>query len=590
MSRNVLNKKTADTSTNNNDLLLNDINILSKALYHHHDDHKPNPRTRSKLPQTNSNSKDDRRFLKDNKSSLWGWNTFKSFNHIRNKRFNCCFSLQVHSIQQLPPSGPVDPSLEPSNELPPLGEGLGSFVQTGNGGFLRSMNPEIFKNAKSGGNLIMQVSSPVVVPAEMGSGIMDVLQCLASVGIEKLSMQANKLMPLEDISGKTMQQIVWESTPSLEAPHGQHLLHEEPVVEHVSTSHGSKRYEADGADQEYVSLEDLAPLAMNKIEALSIEGLRIQSGMSDKEAPSNISPQSIGEISALEGKRVNFDGSLGLEGTGGLQLLDVKNNRDGNSNGNGDDIDGIMGLSVTLDEWMRLDSGEIDDGDEISERTSRILAAHHASDLMRARRGKGSRKGGLLGNNFTVALMVQLRDPLRNFEPVGTPMLALVQVERVFIPPKPKIYTSVYSLYNKPEEDEVDEVKVEEKKVFVEEKKARVEVEESELVPQFKITEVHVAGVKTETEPERAPNKKGIWGSNAKQQQSGSRWLVANGMGKKNTKHPLMKSKVDDKSSGSLWSISSKGKGKGKVEPPVRNPNVIIPNETVKLLSGTGFI
>ncbi|KAI7727080.1 hypothetical protein M8C21_031572 [Ambrosia artemisiifolia] len=478
-------------------------------------------------------------------------------------------------------SGPVDPSLEESShDLPPLGEGLGPFVQTSNGGFLRSMNPEIFKDAKSGGNLIMQVSSPVVVPAEMGSGIMDVLQCLASVGIEKLSMQANKLMPLEDISGKTMQQIVWESTPSLEAPHGQHSLHQEPVVGQVSMSHGSKRYETGETDQEYVSLEDLAPLAMNKIEALSIEGLRIQSGMSDKEAPSNISPQSIGEISALEGKRVNLDGSLGLEGTGGLQLLDVKTNSDSNGNGN-DDIDGIMGLSVTLDEWMRLDAGEIDDGDEISERTSRILAAHHASDLMRARRGKGSRKGGLLGNNFTVALMVQLRDPLRNFEPVGTPMLALVQVERVFVPPKPKIYSSIYSLVSKPEEeDEVHEVKVEEKKVFVEEKK--VCDEESDLVPQFKITEVHVAGVKTEP----APNKKALWGSNAKQQQAGSRWLVANGMGKKNTKHPLMKSKVDDKSSGSLWSISSKGKGKGKVEPPRRNPNVIIPNETVKLLSG----
>ncbi|KAI7727692.1 hypothetical protein M8C21_008155 [Ambrosia artemisiifolia] len=467
-------------------------------------------------------------------------------------------------------SGPVDPSLEESHDLPPLGEGLGPFVQTSNGGFLRSMNPEIFKDAKSGGNLIMQVSSPVVVPAEMGSGIMDVLQCLASVGIEKLSMQANKLMPLEDISGKTMQQIVWESTPSLEAPHGQHSLHQEPVVGQVSMSHGSKRYETGEADQEYVSLEDLAPLAMNKIEALSIEGLRIQSGMSDKEAPSNISPQSIGEISALEGKRVNLDGSLGLEGTGGLQLLDVKNNSDGNDN----DIDGIMGLSVTLDEWMRLDAGEIDDGDEISERTSRILAAHHASDLMRARRGKGSRKGGLLGNNFTVALMVQLRDPLRNFEPVGTPMLALVQVERVFVPPKPKIYSSIYSLVSKPEEeeDEVHEVKVEEKKVFVDEKK--ICDEESDLIPQFKITEVHVAGVKTEP----APSKKALWGSNAKQQQAGSRWLVANGMGKKNTKHPLMKSKVDDKSSGSLWSISSKGKG--KVEPPRRNPNVIIPNET----------
>ncbi|KAJ0799640.1 putative NT-type C2 domain, protein PLASTID MOVEMENT IMPAIRED 1 [Helianthus annuus] len=443
------------------------------------------------------------------------------------------------------------------------------------------------------------VSSPVVVPAEMGSGIMDVLQCLASVGIEKLSMQANKLMPLEDISGKTIQQIAWESTPSLEAPpYRQDSLQQEPIlgqnaVDHFNgrkTGRRSKQYELDGVDQEYVSLEDLAPLAMNKIEALSIEGLRIQSGMSDKDAPSNISPQSIGEISALEGKRVNFDGSLGLEGAGGLQLLDVKNSSGGGGGGgNDDDVDGIMGLSVTLDEWMRLDAGEIDDGDEISERTSRILAAHHASDLMRARIGKkGSKKGGLLGNNFTVALMVQLRDPLRNFEPVGTPMLALVQVERVFVPPKPKVYSSIFSSWKKPEEkEEVDEVKVEEKKeAFIEEKE--VCVEESVLVPQFKITEVHVAGVKTEPESK----KKSLWGSNAKQQQAGSRWLVANGMGK-NAKHPLMKSKVGggaDKSGGSLWSISSKGKGKGKVDPPERNPNVIIPNETVKLLSGAGFI
>ncbi|CAI8601344.1 unnamed protein product [Vicia faba] len=56
----------------------------------------------------------------------------------------------------------------------------------------------------------------VVVPAEMGSGIMEVLQCLASVGIEKLSMQANELMPLEDITGKTMQQVAWEAMPALE--------------------------------------------------------------------------------------------------------------------------------------------------------------------------------------------------------------------------------------------------------------------------------------------------------------------------------------------------------------------------------------
>ncbi|CBI27862.3 unnamed protein product, partial [Vitis vinifera] len=199
---------------------------------------------------------------------------------------------------------PINPALEEPLQLPDLGEGLGPFIQTKNGGFVRSMNPSLFKNAKSGGSLIMQVSSPVVVPADMGSGIMDILQNLASVGIEKLSTQANKLMPLEDITGRTMQQIAWETVPSLEAPERQSLLQlgseagqdvtggQKRVTGKSSVSRCNKLNSSSlGSDvgSEYVSLEDLAPLAMDKIEALSIEGLRIQSGMVEEDAPSNIS-------------------------------------------------------------------------------------------------------------------------------------------------------------------------------------------------------------------------------------------------------------------------------------------------------------
>ncbi|KAI3875653.1 hypothetical protein MKX03_035023 [Papaver bracteatum] len=266
------------------------------------------------------------------------------------------------------------------------------------------------------------------------------------------------------------------------------LMHHEPSL--GLDAPGKKRKKAKGGSSghrssysimkesgsEYVNLEDLAPLAMDKIEALSIEGLRIQSVMSDEEAPSNISPQEIGEISELAGKRANINGSLGLEGAGGLQLLDIK---DGDN-----DVDGVMGLSITLDEWMKLDSGMIrDKDDQISERTSKILAAHHASstELFNGggrgdqKKGKG-KKCGLLGNNFTAELMVQLRDPLSNYEPVGTPMLALIQVER-----------------NEDDDDEtatIVEVLKDDKK---EEKKEVVE----EVIPQFKITEVHVAGLKT---------------------------------------------------------------------------------------------
>lgn len=522
------------------------------------------------------------------------------------------WGLNEKSFQSSPPShsggfgSPIHLPPEDFVELPPLGEGLGPYLQTKNGGFLRSMNPSLFKNAKSGGSLVMQASSPVVVPAEMGSSIMEILQGLASIGIEKLSMQANKIMPLEDITGKTMQQVAWEASPSLEGVERQCLMNDSLAVGQDLTSRQIRNTEASynsrsskynqnaaGNDigSEYVSLEDLAPLAMDKIEALSIEGLRIHSGMSDEDAPSNISTQSIGDVSTLQGKGVDISGSLGLEGTAGLQLLDLKESSD-------DKDEGLMSLSLSLDEWMRLDSGELDDEDQISERTSKILAAHHANSLdwIRGgskgdrRRGKGSgRKCGLLGNNFTVALMVQLRDPLRNYEPVGAPMLALIQVERVFVPPKPRIYLKVSEVKYEDEEDEsAESKKKEEIKEGTEEKKSEVEE-----IPQYKITEVHVAGLKTD------PGKRKVWGS-SNQQQSGSRWLLANGMGKSN-KHPFLKSKTASSKStapatakaqpgDTLWSISSRVHGSGAkwkelaaLNPHIRNPNIILPNETVRL-------
>ncbi|KAI6679695.1 hypothetical protein NL676_033576 [Syzygium grande] len=111
--------------------------------------------------------------------------------------------------------------------------------------------------------------------------------------------------------------------------------------------------------------------------------------------------------------------------------------------------------------------------------------------------------------------------------------------------------------------------------------------------PQYKITEVHVAGLKTD------PGKRKLWGS-ANQQQSGSRWLVANGMGKSN-KHPFLKSKIASSKStapattkaqpgDTLWSISSRVHGTGAkwkelatLNPHIRNPNIILPNEIIRL-------
>ena len=161
-----------------------------------------------------------------------------------------------------------------------------------------------------------------------------------------------------------------------------------------------------------------------------------------------------------------------------------------------------------------------------------LLAENQNADKKSRR---SSRRWGLLGNNFTVALMVQLRDPLRNYEPVGTPMLSLIQVERVFIPPKPKIYSIVSEKGNS--EEYYEEPKTEQilEKALVDEEN----IEEGDSAPQFKVPEVHVAGFKSE------PEKTKPWG-NQTQQQSGSRWLLGAGMGKGN-KLPLMKSKANAK-------------------------------------------
>eukprot|EP01018_Ginkgo_biloba_P004178 Gb_29391 [translate_table: standard] len=513
------------------------------------------------------------------------------------------WGMNERAFRNSPPGSSSSFPLEEPLELPALAEGLGSLIKTKDGGLLRSMNPALFRNSKNNGTLVMHVSNPLVVPAEMGSSVMDILRRLASVGIEKLSVQARRAMPLEDITGKTIEQVALEAVPLLEGTKNRQSTLQGPEVDKrsecqsvqlpdsrrvcvsdcmsqrkASTSRPKLSSTAD-IKAEYVSLDELAPLAMEKIEALSIEGLKIQSDMADQEAPSNVSATSWGEVAALEGTRAKKFGTLGLEGTAGLQLLDTKEASD--------NTDGLLGMTITLDEWIKLDAGIINE-EEKSDRISNILAAHRAvrSDFItrgfseadkgeKGRQKHGTGRWGYMGNTLTIALLIQLRDPLRNFEPVGAPMMALVQAERVVVPARTNMWRRVSEKGNG---EEVEETEPEDKK---------------EELSQFKITDVHVAGLKSEED-----DKKKGW-TNPKQQQSGSRWLIASGMGKSG-KHPMLKSKpvakpmppskTKVKPGETLWSISSRIHGSGgkwkevaALNPHIRNPDIIFPNDTIRL-------
>ncbi|KAK2644947.1 hypothetical protein Ddye_020142 [Dipteronia dyeriana] len=495
---------------------------------------------------------------------------------------------------------PIELPTEDPFEFPPLVDGYGPLIQIKSGGYLRSMNPSLYRNAKNVGSLIIQVSRPVVLPAEMGSDIIDILQHLASSGINKLSMQTNKLMPLEDITGRTLQQVAQEAAPRTVVPERQSSPWHESLFGEDSFIRGEEDKEFQFNWSYYntrtglvagemgpgcVSLQDFASLAIGRIEALSIEGLRIQSGMTDEEAPSSVRTQSVGKKSAFEWKNVGFVGFLSSEGAAGLHVQDF--------GGGTNDVDGLMDLSITLDEWSKLDGGIIGDDDQISECTVKILAAHHAKciDLVSETLTRhpdwfktSGKTHGLLGNNLTIALMVLLRDPLRNYEPVGTSMLALFQVKRTFVPVKPKIYSTVLDRNEEEGKEadttgEISDERTEEEKV-------------EEGTPWFQISEVHLAGLKTEL------GKNHLWGTKA-QQQSGTRWLLASGMGKSNS-HPVSKSKAIVRSypqgtrkvmhEDVLWSITSDArdgdcnwKELATVVPHIRNRDVVLPYESTEI-------
>nr|XP_009594859.1 protein PLASTID MOVEMENT IMPAIRED 1-RELATED 1-like [Nicotiana tomentosiformis] len=473
---------------------------------------------------------------------------------------------------------PIYLSPERPLELPPLGEGLGSKMCTHNGGFLCSMSPQHFRNARNGARLTMQFSSPVVLPAAMGCSAMEILSCWASGGISKMSVQADTLMPLEDITGRNIQEMAWEARSGIEPDERFTFWHglfgmkkdSEGLFLHRSSGHLNSTSIIDDVDLGFVSMEDLAPLAMYKIEPLTVEGLRIQSNLSDNEAPSSIRPQ----LSEVFGSNI----ASALEHWSGKE--------------SDDDEGDLVELSVSPDEWLRLDAGYFSNNPEIKERTIKILAAHHAKslDLDNSGLATGEERSELLGrecgqlcNNLTLALRVQLRDPLRDYEMVGISMLILIQLERSYAPVEQYSCSRASEGNSSCENDP--------KEQFIQEEIIAGESERGihrQAVSQFRITEIHVAGFNVE------PNDEQIWGTK-RQQQAGTRWLLSSGMGRI-SKRPFSMSNAIIRSSpqirrtmrpgDALWSISSdfhirdsKWKELATSNVHIRNPDIIFPTE-----------
>lgn len=333
--------------------------------------------------------------------------------------------------------------------LPDLGKGLGCVVQTRNGGYLAAANPFDTAVAKTDTpKLALQLSKPMVI--QSGNTGFEIFQKLAALGLEKLASEALSLMPLDELSGKTAEQIAFEGIANViiqgrnkegaNSNAARTVASVKSMANAMSGGGGRKERVSSGiwnVSEDPLTVEDILAFSMQKIESMAVEGVKIQAEVANEEAPFDVSP------------------------------LDHHNN--------------ILSSAKGVEDWIK--------------------ESHNTEAI-------------------TLAVVVQLRDPVRQFEAVGGPMVALIHAEAC----------------NEGGEEEEE---------------------------RYKVGSLQVGGMKV-----RSGGVKTGWDTE-KQRLTALQWLIASGIGKAGKKGKRVVSKGPDV----FWSISSRIMADMWLK-PIRNPDV----------------
>ncbi|XVF56203.1 hypothetical protein PTKIN_Ptkin06aG0099400 [Pterospermum kingtungense] len=348
--------------------------------------------------------------------------------------------------------------------LQDLGKGLGCVVQTRDGGYLAAMNPfDSLVARKDTPKLAMQMSKPMVLPSDKTLSGFELFQKMAAAGLEKLSSKILSLIPLDEIAGKTAEQIAFEGIASSiiqgRNKEGANSSAARTIAAVKSMANamriGRKERIATGiwnVNETPLTAEEILAFTLQKIEGMAVEALKVEADMAEEDAPF--------DVSALIGK--------------------------------GQDQQ-LLGSAIPLENWIKnysLISSEAQLGDP---------------------------------ETLTLAVMVQLRDPLRRYETVGGPVLALIHASG-------------------------GDIKYDEEK-------------------RFKVRSLHIGGLKV-----RTAGKRNIWDSE-RHRLTAMQWLVAYGLVKSGRKGKQVVSKRQDM----LWSISSRVMADMWLK-TMRNPDVKFAN------------
>ncbi|KAK4390020.1 protein PLASTID MOVEMENT IMPAIRED 1 [Sesamum angolense] len=341
--------------------------------------------------------------------------------------------------------------------LPDLGKGLGCVIQTRNGGYLAAMNPLGTAVArKDTPKLAMQMSKPLVMPSNKTG--FELFQSMAAIGLEELTSEMSSLMPMDELMGKTAEQIAFEGIASaiIQGRNKEGATSSAArtiaAVKSMAIAMNSGRKERVSTGIWNVSedprtVDEILAFSMQKIENMAVDGLKIQADIADDNAPFDVSP--------LNAKTTN-----------------------------------LLASAVPIEDWIKANT------------TTKTSA--------------------LDSEAITLSMVIQLRDPMRQYEAVGAPMIALIHATAV-------------------------------------DEKA-----ESYDERRYKVTSLQVGGIKVRT----SAGPKHIW-DGEKQKLTALQWLVAYGIGKQAKKGKRLVSKGPDL----LWSFSSRVMADMWLK-PIRNPDV----------------
>ncbi|XP_050363267.1 protein PLASTID MOVEMENT IMPAIRED 1 [Argentina anserina] len=371
------------------------------------------------------------------------------------------YKLTQSDIPPLQLEGAAEASAEAESEvfLPDLGKSLGCVVQTRDGGYLAAMNTlDTVVARKDTPKLAMQISKPFVLPWDQSISGFELFQRIAAIGPDELNSQISTLMSMDDLMDKTAEQIAFEGIASAiiqgrnKEGASSSAARTIASVKTMATAMSAGRKERISTgiwnvNENPFTAEEILAFSMQKIESMALEALKIQAEMAEEEAPFDVSPL------------------IGTTATGGK----VQNQP--------------LASSISLEDWIK-------DHSLVS-----------ADDLLQPGDGHAE--------TITLAVVVQLRDPLRRYEAVGGPIIAVIYATRA------------------------DNTAV---------------VEHYEEEKRFKVASLHVGGLKVRSRG----GQRNAWDSE-KQRLTAMQWLVSYGLAKAGKK-----AKQSAKSPDLLWSISSR--------------------------------